>query len=122
MADAKSESELAASHAPEAGAPTDAPAEASTLTAAAIDQSKTPAKAAELAKPTWRASSVQLGENRVEGFAASAGAKPAGWSTTDAGTNPRMASASAKNDAPTWKRSTRAAAAAEQRPEWSANR
>ena len=64
--------------------------------------------AAEEVKPTWRASSVRLNENRVEGFATTAGGPVA-----------RVASnATAElNGKPTWKRSS-AAAAGETKRDW----
>jgi hypothetical protein len=63
--------------------------------------------AAEEPKPTWRPSSVKLNENRVEGFATTAGGPAA-----------RMAStASESSGKPTWKRSS-AAAAGETKRDW----
>lgn len=63
--------------------------------------------AAEEAKPTWRASSVRLNENRIEGFATTAGGPAA-----------RVASsASESSGKPTWKRSA-AAAAGETKRDW----
>ena len=63
--------------------------------------------AAEEVKPTWRASSVRLNENRVEGFATTAGGPVA-----------RVASSATESNAkPTWKRSS-AAAAGETKRDW----
>lgn len=62
---------------------------------------------AEEPKPTWRASSVKLNENRVEGFATTAGGPVA-----------RVASSATESSAkPTWKRSA-AAAAGETKRDW----
>jgi hypothetical protein len=64
--------------------------------------------AAEEAKPTWRASSVRLNENRVEGFATTAGgpiARVASTATESSGAKPA------------WKRSS-AAAAGETKRDW----
>jgi hypothetical protein len=62
---------------------------------------------AEDPKPTWRASSVKLNENRVEGFATTAG-----------GPATRVASTATESSAkPTWKRSA-AAAAGETKRDW----
>lgn len=63
--------------------------------------------AAEEVKPAWRASSVQLNENRVEGFATTAGGPVA-----------RMASTATESSGkPTWKRSS-AVAAGETKRDW----
>lgn len=64
--------------------------------------------AAEEAKPTWRASSVRLNENRVEGFATTAGGPAARVAST------ATESSGAK---PAWKRSS-AAAAGETKRDW----
>ncbi|MBA4106347.1 MAG: hypothetical protein C0485_11360 [Pirellula sp.] len=63
--------------------------------------------AAEEPKPTWRPSSVKLNENRVEGFATTAGGPVARVAST----------ASESSGKPTWKRSA-AAAAGETKRDW----
>jgi hypothetical protein len=74
-------------------------------------------------KSNWRASGIPLNKDRVEGFATTAGGKASGWTTTPIdGKHPRIASATSKNGSPTWKRSSRAAAAADPRPEWTPDR
>jgi hypothetical protein len=73
-------------------------------------------------KPNWRASTIRLEKDRVEGFATTAANNAAGWTTKPIGSAaPRVASASGKSGSPTWKRSSRAATT-ESRPEWSAER
>jgi hypothetical protein len=63
--------------------------------------------AAEEVKPTWRASSVRLNENRVEGFATTAGGPVARVAST----------ATESSGKPTWKRSS-TAAAGEAKRDW----
>jgi hypothetical protein len=92
--------------------------------AVASTEAKAEGKAAvsEAPKPQWRASNVRLDSDRVEGFATTAGSKPASWTTKPIeGTLPSIASAPVKRSSPKWKRSTRAAAA-ESKPAWSAER
>ena len=102
MADAAEEPVLASTERP------DAALETTEATAAA-------------AKPQWRTSSVRLDQDRVEGFATTAGGNGSGWKTKpiDAA-QPRVtsAAAAAKGNRPTWKRSASAAAATESRPAW----
>ena len=62
---------------------------------------------AEEVKPTWRASSVRLNENRVEGFATTAGGPVARVAST----------ATESSGKPTWKRSS-TAAAGETKRDW----
>jgi hypothetical protein len=79
--------------------------------------------AAEALKPQWRASSIRLDKDRVEGFATTAGNKPASWTTTPIdGGQARVAAASGNTSRPKWQRSTRAAVVTESKPEWSAER
>lgn len=75
--------------------------------------------AAKAPKPQWRSSTVRIDEDRVEGFATTATQKRGGWTTEpiDAA-QPRVASASARGGSPTWKRSSKSAAATESRPAW----
>lgn len=64
--------------------------------------------AAEEPKPTWKASSIRLNENRIEGYATTAGAPAA-----------RVASTATESSAkPTWKKSSTAAAASETKRDW----
>jgi hypothetical protein len=85
---------------------------------------KPDAKAAVAKAPEtqWRASTVRHDSDRAEGFATTASNRSASWTTTPInGDAPRVATAPAKTKSPTWKRSTRAAAA-ESTPAWSAER
>lgn len=110
MADFNAEAELAA-NAAEATPPTAATLEPIPLEEPADNQvavapiTKT---TAEEAKPTWRASSVRLNENRVEGFGTTAG-----------GPATRVASSATESSTakPTWKRSS-AAVAGETKRDW----
>jgi hypothetical protein len=110
MADFNAEAELAVNKAaatpPTAAALEPIPVEESADNQVAVAPiTKT---AAEEVKPTWRASSVRLNENRVEGFATTAGGLIARVAST------ATASSSAK---PTWKRSS-AAVAGETKRDW----
>jgi hypothetical protein len=96
---------------------------APTASGAEKSDAATETAAAETPKPQWRASSVRLEKDRVEGFATTAGNKPASWTTTPiGGGQTRVASGPAKTTSPTWKRSARAAVVTESKPEWSAER
>ncbi|HEX6960500.1 MAG TPA: hypothetical protein VF175_01425 [Lacipirellula sp.] len=86
-------------------------------------EAATTTAAAEAPKPQWRASSIRLDNDHVEGFATTAGNKPASWTTTPIdGGQARVATSSGNTSTPKWQRSTRAAVMTESKPEWSAER
>jgi hypothetical protein len=118
LSDASTESALASTEQVE---PTPLEESQSTNVPKTDEQPNGKATVAETPRPQWRTSSVRLNENRVEGFATTAGNKPASWTTKPIEGAPRVAAAPAKSNSPTWKRSTRAAAT-ESVPAWSAER
>jgi hypothetical protein len=76
--------------------------------------------------PQWRASSITLAPDRIEGFATTANGKKGAWnSRPDGAAEPRVASAAESSSAkssPKWKRSSTAAAESGAPQSWTPDR